>query len=279
MKKIGVCAPSSIVDRSDIEASQAFLEARGYSVFVHPQTYAVHNQSAGTHPEKIQALHDLYSDPEIEVIWAAGGGNRALHILDNLDFDLIKANPKSMIGFSDVTALLNGITTRTGIINYHGPVFKQLHRHKNTDQALGVLEGSAQPSLDGANILNAGKAEGRLFGGNISLFQYIVPDTAFDGAILFLEDCNEELSRIDRMLLHLRRSGVFERASGILFGDFVDLQDSARPFGFTLEDILREHTDGLDIPILMNAPFGHGERLCTLPIGENFVLDTSQLQA
>lgn len=266
--KIGVFAPSSYVEKADIDASRVALEAHGYEVFVHPQTYARDNQSAGTVAEKLEALHSLYADPTIHAIWAAGGGNRALHILEGLDIDLIKANPKPMIGFSDVTALLNVITARTGIVNYHAPVFKHLHQEGVIARFL-----SSDFPLDKAEILNAGKAEGRLFGGNLSVFQYLSADIP-DGAIIFLEDCNEELSRIDRMLLHLRRSGVFERAAGIVFGEFMDLADSARPFGFTIEDILREHTDGLDIPVVMNAPFGHGGNNYALPIGQSAALDT-----
>lgn len=273
---IGVCAPSSYVEQSDIEAGAKILEKRGYDVFIHPQTYARHptdhGQSAGTHQQKIDALHDLYRNLDIKLIWAAGGGNRAMHILDMLDYDLIRANPKPMVGFSDVTALLNTITAKTGIVNYHGPVFKNLSKYNELDHLLALLGGEdpRYPFWD-ATTINPGQARGKLFGGNLSLFQYLpetLPPNSFDDAIIFLEDCNEELSRIDRMMLHLRRIGVFEKASGIIFGHFSDLQDSARPFGFTIGDIIREHTDGLNIPIIMDAPFGHGEQLYSLPVGQ-----------
>lgn len=270
-KKIGVFAPSSYVEAADIEAAKILMRERGYEVQVHRQTLERDNQSAGTHTQKIAALHDLYRDSSIDVIWAAGGGNRALHILSDLDFDLIRANPKPMIGFSDVTALLNGISAKTGITNIHGPVFKQISDRHNLDD---ILSGNLTMPLDDAQVVRRGKAEGPLFGGNLSLFQYLLPDDAYDGAIVFLEDCHEELSRIDRMFLHLRRSGVFERASGLVFGQFTDLKDSARPFGFTLEEIVQEHTEGLDIPILMNAPFGHTKENYPFMIGAHAVLDT-----
>ena len=273
---IGVCAPSSYVERADIESGVKVLEDRGYQVFVHPQTYARHHQSAGTHQEKIKALHDLYTDPAIKLIWAAGGGNRALHIVDMLDYDVIRANPKPLVGFSDVTALLNAITVKTGIINYHGPVVKKLARYQEMEALAALLHGEHAPySFDDAHLVRTGSAKGKLFGGNLSLFQYIPQTLGRDflkGTILFLEDCNEELSRIDRMLMHLRRLGAFEEISGLVLGEFTNVKDSATPFGFTLEDIFREHTDGLDIPVIMSAPFGHGAKLWPLPIGQKATL-------
>lgn len=142
---IGVFAPSSYVEQEDIEASAALLEARGYSVFVHPQTYARHGQMAGTGAEKLAALHELYARADIDIIWAAGGGNRALNLLDQIDYAQVNASPKSLIGFSDVTALLNAVTAHTGQTTYHGPVFKQLHslEASDLDQCLSLLSGAS----------------------------------------------------------------------------------------------------------------------------------------
>jgi muramoyltetrapeptide carboxypeptidase len=277
---IGVMAPSSHVEKADIERSAKRLEERGYRVFIHPQTFTRHNQSAGTQAQKLEALHTLWTDQNIHAIWAAGGGNRALHILDSLDFDLIRKNPKPLIGFSDITALLNGIYAHTNLPALHAPVFRNLHSHRHFEETLALLEGQKPHyEMQTAETLNPGRAEGPLIGGNLSLFHYLpetLPGDICTGAILFLEDCNEELSRIDRMFLHLRRTGVLGRISALITGEFVDLQDSARPFGFTLEDIIREHTDGLPIPILINTPFGHGENLLPLPVGMRAALDADE---
>lgn len=275
---IGVMAPSGYVEENDIKKSQALLENLGYPVFIHPQTFERHNQSAGTHNQKLDALHELWGRDDIHAIWAAGGGNRALHILDALDFDLIRKNPKPFIGFSDVTALLNGIYAHTGLPTFHGPVFRSLHKYRPLDKMLDLL-GNNEISyrFDQATLLRKGQATGPLIGGNLSLFQYLpetLPNDFYTGALLFLEDCNEELSRIDRMLLHLKRLGVLSKVSGLIIGEFTNLQDSARPFGFTLDDLIKEHTAELDIPILINAPFGHGENLVPLPIGMHATLDS-----
>jgi muramoyltetrapeptide carboxypeptidase len=277
---IGLMAPSSYVERADIEKSKALLEARGYKIFIHEQTYARHHQSAGTHSEKLEALHTLYVDKNIKAIWAAGGGNRSLYLLNDIDYALIKKNPKPLIGFSDVTGLLNAIYAHTGAINIHAQVFKNLHKNDCLETALDVLSGKSHSmNLESAQILNPGKTQGRLIGGNLSVFQYLVgtkdcPDLS--GAILFLEDCGDEISRFDRMLAHLGRHGVFEKISGLVLGEFTDIQDTGRPFGFGLEDCLMENLKNRDIPVILKAPLGHGAQLSPLPVGGMAVLDTAQ---
>lgn len=276
---IGVFAPSSYVEREDIEKSKALMENAGYKVFIHPQTYERCNQSAGTDLQKALAFQGLWQRPDIDAIWAAGGGNRCLHLIESINFEKLKARPKLLIGFSDVTALLNAVYARAGIVTIHGPVFKNIHKYKQLSELTALLSG--QPfsvPKSKAQILREGRAEGLLIGGNLSIVQYL-PGTlhgAFaKGAILFLEDCNEELSKIDRMMLHLRRTELLNEIAGLALGQFTGLTDSGRPYGFTLEDIVREQTEGLDIPVVVGLPFGHGEDLSPLPVGAKAILDTS----
>ncbi|GJL84552.1 MAG: peptidase S66 [Micavibrio sp.] len=273
---IGVMAPSSIVEKEDVEKSTAFLKDKGYKVFVHPQTFERENQSAGTHLQKTLALQGLWQRSDIQAIWAAGGGNRSLHIIDSINYDALKEKPKTLIGFSDATSILNAVYAHTGLTTFHGPVFKNLHKHKEFDHLNDLLTGKTPDyPMDKATTINEGEAQGPLVGGNLSIFQYLpqtLPDDFTDGSILFLEDCHEELSRSDKMFLHLRCLGVFEKISGLVIGEFRKMQDSGTPFGFTLEDIVREHTQDLNIPVIMNAPFGHGKTLYTFPIGTKAAL-------
>lgn len=279
---IGVMAPSSYVEKDDIEKSKALLESKGYKVFIHPQTYERENQSAGTHLQKTLALQGLWQREDIKAIWAAGGGNRALHIMNAINFEAMKKKPKIFIGFSDITALLCAVTAHTGIVTFHSQVFKNLHRYDQLAHALDLLSGGTPdcPMKD-SEILTEGKAEGVLIGGSLSIFQYLpqaLPQFC-ENAILFLEDCNEDMSKLDRMLLHLKNLGVLKSAAGIMFGEFTDLTESGRPFGYTLEDVIREHTVDLDVPVVMNAPFGHGKVNYTLPIGARAVLKARKGQA
>ncbi len=276
---IGVFSPSSWVEKEDIEKSKSHMENLGYKVFIHPQTYERENQSAGSHLQKALAFQGLWQRKDIKAIWCAGGGNRCMHMVETLKFEPLKRNPKILIGFSDVTALLNSVYANTDIITFHGPVFKNAYKYKQMEHLLNILSGkTVEYPLTQDNILNKGTAEGKLIGGNLSLFQYLpqtLPNEFYKGGILFLEDCNEEISRIDRMLIHLRRLKVFDNIKALVFGEFTSLQDSTRPFDYSLKDIIREHCEGLDIPILHNMPFGHGKNLYAFPIGGQAIIDTS----
>lgn len=272
-------APSSFIERDDIEKSKTLLEQRGYSVFVHPQTWERDGQSAGTVLQKALALQGLWQRDDIHMIWSAGGGNHALDLLGSIAFSKLRDKPKAFIGFSDVTALLNAVYAETGLVTYHGPVFKNLHKYKNIEHLLDTLSGSAPAfPLESVSVLKHGEANGHLVGGNLSLFQYLpktLPGNFWQDSILFLEDCNEELSKIDRMFVHLKRLGVLDQIKGLILGEFINLTDTGRAFGLTFQDIVERHTSHLDIPILMNAPFGHGENLYTLPVGAPATLSTS----
>ncbi len=269
---IGIMSPSSTVVAPDLVAGIEILESRGFMVEVHPQTYMQNHSSAGTHADKINALHDLYGKKEIRALIASGGGNRALHLLDQIDYGHIRRHPKIIMGFSDVTALLNAFNARAAMTTFHGPVLKWLSRTVDLDHNFDLLSGKkVSYPIDQAEIIHTGTAHGPLIGGNLTVFSHLIGTRympKIDGSILFLEDINEEISNLDRLFLRLRRTGVLDRISGLVLGQFTDPKDTGKkPFGFSLEEIFREHTQGLKIPIITNAPFGHTDMLYTMPVG------------
>lgn len=279
---IGIMSTSSAVDEADVLTAKTFMESEGYTVKIHPQTLNRLHQSAGTAIEKVEALHDLFADSDVKAIFSSRGGNRASLMLETIDFDLIKKNHKILIGYSDLTILLNAIYKKTGLIGFHGPLFRELPTHADYSNMIDVLSGkSNELDLTQCNILQSGDAQGPILGGNMSVFQGLIgtaymPDMT--NAIMIIEDVGDHLSRYDRMLCHLRNTGILKQLSALIIGSFTDVQDNeTRPFGFTLEDIILEHTKGLNIPIITNAPFGHGDRLCTLPIGADAVLKNNRL--
>lgn len=287
---IGVMAPASSVEKSDIEKSKAVIEEYGYKVFIHPQTYEQEHSSAGTILQKSLAFQGLWLREDIKLIWGAGGGNRSLHLLQSLNFKPLSKTPKIFIGFSDLTAILNAIYAHTGFPALHGPVFKNLHKYdkEQMDFLWGLLQGKTPSYPFGSSVVlknitssktedeaqeeQAQSIQGTLLGGNLSIFQYL-PETLFNktdldqGVILFLEDCNEELSRIDRMFLHLKNTKFLDKVSALIIGEFSSLQDSGKPYGYTLEDIILEHCDDYDFPIISHPIFGHGKDLYCLPVG------------
>lgn len=278
---IGIIAPSSFIESDKLDIGVEVLRNMGFKVKIHPQTFAREHQSAGSISEKVSALHELFIDTEVNAIMAAGGGNRSAHILDSLDYKLMRSNPKLFIGFSDTTAVLSALAEKAGLISLHGPVVKSLTRLTQPSlEFLSLLLSGKTPHypFEQAIDLHDGTGSGPLIGGNLGSFCSLIgtgymPSAA--GAILFLEDINEELSRVDRILWNLRKAMPFSALKGIVFGQFSQLQDTGRPFGYTLEDILREHVSGLDIPVAMNAPFGHEADFYALPVGSKATLDVS----
>lgn len=278
---IGVFAPSSYVNREDIEKSTQRLEALGYKVFIHPQTFAKHHQFSGTIEERVSALYDLWDQKDITCIWTAGGGNGATWMLDDIDFKRLAQTPKTLIGYSDITALLNALYAHCRMPSIHGQVFKHLHEIGDTQLSyiLDMLDGQKNlMPLANAKILKEGKATGMVIGGNLSLFQTLIhtlPGKFWKDNILCLEDIGGELSHLDRDLLFLRRSGVFDQINGLVFGSFSNLSDTGRPYEQDFEMIVQNHVKNLNIPVIINAPFGHEDQNFSFWMGKNSTLSAS----
>lgn len=270
---IGVMAPSSVIDKGELDAGLKLLEQRGYEVYVHPQTYAIDASAAGTNDEKIIALHDLFGRSDVKAIFAANGGNHSLFLLnDKIDYSIIRRNPKIFMGFSDTTALLNAYNARASLTTFHGPLVKWMPTIKNIDLTFEMLGGEkiTYPA-NTMNVVKTGLGTGPLIGGNLTILHFLM-GTKFmpklDGAILFIEDVGEEFSNLDRLFWKLRVCGVLEKISGLVIGQITKSKDTGRrPYGFTLEEIIEKHIGGLTIPIVSNAPFGHDDLLAALPIG------------
>lgn len=284
---IGVMATSCWLEEKELLESKKFVEDLGYKVHLHPQATNRLHQSAGSAQEKANAFHDLIQNPDIKMIMGARGGNRASTFLGKINWDLVKQNPKIIIGYSDMTSLLNAAYVRTGLITYHGPVFRELPtRGNDLTQMLSLLSGDATSISLGHSIKtikgNPKNIAGTLRGGNLSLLQSMIGtpnEPNMTGSILFIEDVGDHLSRYDRMLAHLRLAGWFDKITGLIVGDFSNVKESeGRPFGFTLEDVLLEHSEGYDFPIMMNAAFGHGDYLPTFPIGKTLIWQDQELR-
>ncbi len=278
---IGVVAPCGIYDLKKLSMAVEFLEKNGFNVLFHPQTQEKYGLMAGTPQMRADAINDYFKNSEIDAIFCTCGGNGAIHLLDLLDYDAIQQNPKIFIGFSDITILLNAIHARTGLITFHGPTLsriKKLQPHWN-NQMLQILMGEIDhiglPGEDHKDV----HAAGFLFGGNLSAMQTLIgtpyaPDMS--DSVLILEDINDHLSRYDRMLGHMRQSNWLKLCNIIILGKFLkSLDNHDRPFGFDIEEIVENNAPST--PIVKNAPIGHGERLCTLPIGAEVVLKNNKL--
>lgn len=270
-------------DASVLEKSVALIERLGYRPQPGPHALSRYGHLAGTDEERAADLNAAIRDPNVRAIFALRGGYGTMRLLERIDYDAFAADPKIVLGFSDLTALLNALTQRTGIVTFHGPVAAL---SEFTPLVIESLQAAiARPSpigtllLDGANTIVAGTASGRLSGGNLTLLASLCGTpyaVALDG-IAFFEEVDESPYRIDRMLTQLRLAEAFASTKGIVVGqckgcDVVGDPREAR--SLTLAETLRDRLGDLDIPVIEGALIGHIEEQWTLPVGIDATLDT-----
>lgn len=274
--RIGIVAPSYWMDESQIrKACVPFTEA-GFSLVHGFSTLLRYNAYAGTPEERAEDINRFFADKTIDAVFCLRGGYGANRLLPLMDFDLIRQTPKIFIGYSDVTALLTSISQKTELVTFHGPMissFKDSIDTYSINLMLDVLSGQSMqvplPPDNKAKILKEGKAEGRLWGGNLTLLinrlgteDALLPE---DG-ILFLEETAEFKYAFDRLLYHLRASGTVEKIRGLIIGELTDFKDESIPFSRSTDEIILDNFGDLDIPIVSGFPCGHGKQLATLPV-------------
>lgn len=274
-KKIGVFAPSSAVHKERFEKGLSLLHKHGFETIVHPQCYLQQGQSAGSVTDKINALNDLLDDQSIGLIIAAAGGNRAIHLLDKLPYQKIRDANKLFCGFSDFTALNAGLYSQSAQSSIFGPVVQSLDKLSDVSKNMffNFISGElSEYSWSPEKLIQSGDAEGIVYGGTLSVLCSLAGTPYFpniEGGILYIEDCNEELSRIDRYLAQLRLAIPFNKLRGLVIGDFSNSLDSGTPFGFSLEDIIRENCANIKGPVVLGSPHGHGQNFYPAPYGHH----------
>ncbi len=277
--KVAVFAPASAMRPERIACGEAEIRRAGYTPYIHPQTLSVWGDFAGTDDERLAALHALYADPSVKAIICARGGYGSQRYVDRIDYALLKANPKPLVGLSDVTELLNAIARQTGQPTFHGPMLGDLSRPENDPanwdylwQVLSaqVSEPSLHPASAQARVLVAGVAEGPLWGGNLTMLATSCgtpTQVQAAGGVLLIEDWHEPHYRIDRYFWQLKRAGMFDKVAGFLIGELIGKDPEDDPFGQTAEEIVMSHLGGLGVPVIFNFAAGHGTAKTTLPIG------------
>jgi len=300
---IGIVAPAGPVDRERIDRALARLQSRGFRTNTYGNIYRSQGYLAGDDATRADELMTAFADPETSAVWCARGGYGVVRLLDRIDFEVIRNNPKVFIGFSDITALHIAIQQHCGLITFHGPNLQDgfgkpadmpaaneaaLWRAvSNEDSQVGQFDnpGFAYDFSSISNIelrsINPGVASGLLAGGNLAVLCGLM-GTPFEietaGRVLFLEDVSERVYRIDRYLAQLTLSGKLQSAAGILVGSFsYDEGDTADPPS-AIAALLDEYLGNLNIPVISGFPAGHTEHNLTLPMGANIELDANQLR-
>lgn len=274
--RIGIIAPAGPVTQEQLQPEIDLIITKGYGVIQSPHLYRKADYLAGDDEVRLEGLHLMFQDKDIKAVLCARGGYGTLRLLDKIDYGLIKENPKIIAGYSDITGLLLAIYKKTGLITFHSPVVKELsgNQGKNLNNLLDLFSSPRYLDLDmsGGEVLSDGNAKGVLLGGNLSLLSHLTGTPfmpSLEGVILFIEEKGEPLYRIDRMLTHMRLSGVLDQIEGLITGQFVDCGDMA-DINRLLVDIL----PGSDIPVFSGMPIGHGKDNKAIPLGLEAELDT-----
>jgi len=279
------------LERDDLTRAQELCRALGYEPVLGSNAYARYGYLAGTDEQRLADLNHAIQDPSIDAVWCIRGGYGILRLLERVDYGSLVRRPKPLIGFSDLTALLNAANHCAGVVTFHAPVaraampvFSRTHfeRVLTSTQPLGRL-GRIPPPQDvlvpqehRIVSLTGGVAEGPLAGGNLTLLHCLVGTPYFpdlDGAILFLEDVGEKLYQVDRMLAHLSLAGVLQRLAGVAVGRFTELERAGRDGALGFDEVLSSYFEPLSIPVAYGFPVGHIEAQWTLPLGVRARLD------
>ncbi len=275
---IAITSPAGAVwDDAQIEKFSGILKGFGFNVVLGNTLKQKLGYFSGTDSERAKELNDFFADKKIKGIFCMKGGWGCARILDQLDYKLITQNPKVLIGFSDITTLLNSIYAKTGLITFHGPVGNSGWNDWTSSVFKSVVMNAEQTVFpvgpteeDKITTFNKGIATGTLVGGNLAVISSLIgsgylPD--WKGKILFLEETKEEPYRIDRMLTQLKLAGVFKQLNGIAIGKFVKCEAEEPLKAFTFMQVLEQHFKPLSIPVFYGLMTGHIENKLTLPVG------------
>lgn len=273
---VAVVAPASSARWDRLEAGAAALVSRGWQLRwgAHARDRAEPYFSANA-AHRLHDLHAAFADPEVDLVICARGGYGSNYLLPELDFELIRANPKPFFAYSDMTVLQTAILDRTGLVSFHGPMLAaDFYLKDGVDEASlrSVLEGGMHRygAVEGLRMLRPGTVEGQLYGGCLSMLTTSLGTPwapATEGKLLFLEDIAERPYKIDRMLRQLVLAGKLRNVPGIIFGEMQGCQEAGQP-DERLEQAILHALEGFEGPIAIGLRSGHVSRAnCTLPLG------------
>lgn len=292
---VGLVEPAYFTpDVFELDAILATVRAMGLVPRPAPNILSRYGYLAGTDRERAAHLNAMFADRQVKAIFAVRGGWGCARILPFLDWDVIRANPKLLIGFSDITALHLALAARTDCPSIHGPnaasawgrlswdSFRRLAFEAETPTwaiPAGDEDRLAQRS-GRVRTFRPGRASGPLIGGNLTVLTALVGTPylpSFDGAILFLEETDEAQYRIDRMLTQLALAGILGRVAGVVFGQCTDCvaRGSSSIGGFTVSEVLAQHLNPLGVPAFQGAIFGHVADQFSIPVGIRAEIDAA----
>jgi len=290
---VGIISPSAATaDRMEFTYAKEALEALGLKVKLGTNLNNRFGHLAGTDQERAADLNSMFEDPEVKAIICLRGGSGAARILPLIDYEQVKATPKPLLGYSDITALHCALQSQAGLISFHGPngsgswnsfnsnQFQQLFFEQKLLTYKNEISKGDDLVAKGNRIqtLSSGSVEGKILGGNLTVLTALsgtpyYPD--FQDAILFIEDVGEDPYRIDRMMSTLQLNGTLEKIKGFVFGQCSDCKPGGGYGAFTVDQIMDQYIIPLGIPAYLGAMIGHIPRQFIIPVGARVRLNAS----
>lgn len=287
---VGLITPGSAVSTEKLNKTLKNLEELGLNYKLASNALKKNGHLAGTDAERISDFFDVWNDDEIDAIWCMRGGYGTTRIVDRINFEIIRSNPKIFIGYSDITALHLAIGKRTGLVTFHGPVgcsefndfafesFKNVLFEGKSTIDICKSDSSGREDFRVPYVLVPGQMAGVLTGGNLSLLSSLV-GTRFEikpkGKILLIEEIDEDPYRLDRMLTQLLNTTDIDQASGIILGVFKGCEKKDDD-SYTLRETIADRLGKLGIPVFYGFSFGHVDNNCTIPLGVEASFDTEE---
>lgn len=262
---IALAAPARKISHEELAPAIQFLQQEGFNVFYDDRLFAEEHQFAGSDDLRAHYFQDLLDHPTVKAIWCVRGGYGSVRMIDKIDFSLFQKHPKWICGYSDITVFHSHINNNYDIATLHATM--PLNVHPNEEQLpanqtfIKALKGIPLHYEIATHPLNRPHdVSAPIVGGNLSILYSLLgspSDLNTDGKILFIEDVDEYLYHIDRMMTNMERNGKIEHLAGMLVGHFSDMHDNTIPYGQTAEEVIAEHCRKYDFPIFFNFPAGH----------------------
>lgn len=288
---IGIISPASTpADLKKIENGVKYLEKLGYQVKVGQNVGKEEGYLAGNDSERLTDLHEMFKSKDVKAIFSVRGGYGSGRLLDTLDYNLIKKNPKIFVGYSDITALQLSIFKKTGLITFAGPMLAtdfsgKINKYTEenfwkvitSNKKIGKLH---NPREEKFFSLTKGRGEGKILGGNLAVLTSIMGTEffpVFKDTILIIEDIGEQPYRVDRLLNQLKLAKIFEQINGVILGRFVDCYETDKTKkSIELNSVISHYFADLKIPVLYSFSHGHVKENLTIPFGVKTKVNSSR---
>ena len=286
---VAIVAPSGVLKNYNgyMLKAKELLKSWGLEVSIGENVFNDNGHFAGTDNQRSADFQLALDDKAIKAIWCARGGYGAMRVIDNLNFEKYKENPKWIIGYSDITAIHNDLHNNKSE-SIHGIMCKSLEKiDVDNNESISLLKKTLfgeklSYTIEGNNYNIEGNSNGQLIGGNLTLLHCLLGSESSidtDGKILFIEDLGEYLYHIDRMLISLKRAGYFDNCKGLIVGDFTDMRKNTTPFGRNLKELILDIVREYDFPVSFGFPAGHGEKNYPMILGREINLEVSKQQS